>query len=118
MEKKGIMAPKHFEIEIRRLGCGWGSLPFGSLRKAWETYCRGEEFLSLEEAIDALGICLFSLEEEEIYNATVKAHPAAEENYAAYEIYSNEELELRKGEIAETLLYAYDDGECRIVECE
>lgn len=112
------MKTKHYEVEIRRLGYGWGTMPHGKLRKAWETYCRGERFATLAEAVGALGCCLDACEEEEIYAETIKAHPAAEEDAIAYAIYANDERVKRCGDIAETLTYPYDDGECRIVECE
>lgn len=109
-----------YVIDIRKLGCGWGSLPNGALRGAWKRHCEYRKFETLAEAVEALSDCLWDCEADcEIADAAIKAHPAAEEDSAVFSCAVNEEFERRKGEIAEENIHAtymYDDGECRIVE--
>ena len=112
---------KTYEIEIRRSGCGWGSLPYGSLRAAWERHCARRQFASREEAAkelaDAWWECAYDVIEDRVYTA----HPdLADEppTSRAAETLIDDEYRRGLAAIREAGYAEYDDGGCRIVESD
>lgn len=112
---------KIYEIKIRRLGCGWGTLPYGSLRAAWERHCAGRVFASREEAAKALADAWWDCAADDAAERVLAAHPELEDEPPTSRA---EEIALdawyRRGidAIRENGYAEYDDGECRIVESD
>lgn len=112
---------KEYEIEIRRLGSCWGTLPCGSLRAAWKLHCAKREFFSREEAVKALADTWWDCAYDEIEDRVHAAHPdLADEppTSRAVETIIDHEYQRGLAAIRETGCAKYDDGECRIFESD
>lgn len=112
---------KTYGIEIRRSGCGWGALPYGSFRAAWERHCAGREFFSREDAVRALASAWWDCEYELASDRVAAAHPEFDDDPISsrgYEAAMDEEYQKGFADIRETGYAEYDDGECRIVESD
>lgn len=111
---------KTYKIEIRRIGSGWGTLPYGSLRAEWERHCAKKEFPSREEAVKALADAWWDCAYDEIEDRVHSAHPDLTDDPTSHAIDSfiDDEYQQVLAAIRETEYAKYDDGECRIFESD
>lgn len=104
------MKNEYYEVDIHRLGCRWGTMPFGKLRGAWERYCKGRKFETPGEAVEALSDMWYDLESDD-----VRAEMSEDISYAESERILDKEYKRIRESFRFTWFYSYDDGECRIV---